>query len=166
MSDLGSLVDKRPFVRKMALGFRTLNAVFDALIDTLPGVIRAKHNDDGKFGNVREVALVTGNYARNGATSAASTKYLLQAQATDNALLPTEVTISSAGEITITFTSALTEDTYDVQVSGGLDDDGKPGIIAADDSAKTAAAVDVKMCQHDATFHNLTSFSITLHYGA
>lgn len=166
MADLGSLSDRRPYVRKMVVGFRTLNAIFDAIIDTLPGVLRAKHTDVGKFGNVREVALVTGNYERDGATSAASTKYLLQAQASDNATLPSEIVISAAGEITVTFTSALPETTYDVQLTGGLDDDGHPGSLAYDSATKTASLVDVYMYNAAGVAHSLKGFSITLHYGA
>lgn len=166
MADLGDIEDKRPFVILMADGIRAMNALFDAVVDTLPGVIRAKHGETGAFGNVREVALVTGNYVRVGATSAAATKYTLQKQAADNALLPSEITISAVGDITVTFTAALPETTYDVQITGALDDDGHPGSIAYDSATKTASLLDIYMYNAAGAAHSLKAFSITLHYGA
>lgn len=166
MPNLGDIEDKRPFVILMADGIRAMNALFDAVVDTLPGVIRAKHGETGAFGSVREVALVTGNYVRDGATSAAATKYTMQKQCADNALLPAEILISAVGDITVTFVSALPETTYDVQLTGALDDDGHPGSIAYDSGAKTASAVDVFMYNAAGVAHSLKGFSITLHYGA
>lgn len=161
MADLGSLVDWRPWVRGIVMGFRSLTNVFDALIDIIPGVIRAKHNDDGSFGFVREVALVTGNYLYNSGTG----KFELQKQASDNALLPSTITPTAAGDLTITFASLLPEATYDVKLCAARGSDNKPGNVCWDESAKTDAALRVLMTNASNVGENLKAFSIELKFG-
>ena len=162
MASLLSISDLRTFVRGMALGFQDVNAIFDALVEHIPDVIREKHNNDGTF-NCREAARVTGNYTWDGAT-----KYTLNKQASTNDLLPTEITPGVAGTIIIPFTSSLSEQTYDVQVTCGLDLTGAPGLWGYDDDPanKTAAGFRFYFKSNANADANPDGFTVTIFWGA
>jgi hypothetical protein len=106
MSKFSDSVDLRTFKRGKRLGYQSINRAF-ANISLLIAVLLRKLDDNGKAIG-REHALVSGTYHFDGS------KYVLQGQNPDYPYLPSNATPTSAGDLTLTFSTAIGTSDYEV----------------------------------------------------
>lgn len=145
--------DPGPFSRDQVLTYQDMQA-FRTLVFTLRDVLQQRHNNDGtRVG--RDAPQISGRYVWDGAT-----KFDLDG---GKGPLPTSITPGATGQWTLTFTSPLDTDDFDVQLTGGLTTDLRPvclGVESHDVNGVTIRAADMANA-----FANPTRFYISIAYG-
>ncbi|MDP3910858.1 MAG: hypothetical protein Q8Q14_10760 [Gemmatimonadales bacterium] len=160
MADLLQLIDRRTWNRDANLSAEDLNEIVANLIDVVSPVITTKHTSAGLFSptGCREVSLIVGTYLWN------VSKYDLEEQNPDYARLPAEITPTATGDVRPVFTTALGGPKYDVTVTPGVDEDGKPVICGIDftTNPRLATAFRILFAKHDGTAVNPDGFTLKI----
>lgn len=158
-ASLADLYDGRPVGQDQVFGWRTLTKVFENFA-ALVAVIRARHDNEGNH-TARTAAGISGSYVWDGSA------YQLEAQ-DDSGRLPSSIGESIAGQFKIAFVSALPETHYDVQLTGGLDATGKPGVIAYEAATRSTVEVYVRtgtVTSEGIVAGHISGFSVRINLG-